>query len=117
MTRPLRTLYVALFLGVLVLLFLWSMRGVLSYQPPNQFSVLDGGLAKTFESHYDKQFPVKEIGTNVWAAIDYLLFDAGRPGVVIGEHDWLYSDEEFKPVANGPQQQRDNLALIRGVRD
>ncbi|MNF58696.1 Alginate biosynthesis protein AlgX precursor [compost metagenome] len=117
MTRPLRTLYVALFLGVLSLLLLWSLRGVLSYQAPNQFSVLDGNLAKTFESHYDKQFPLKQLGTNVWAALDYLLFNEGRPGVVIGQHDWLYSDEEFKPVADGRQHQRDNLALIQGVRD
>lgn len=117
MTRPLRKLYVALFLGVLTLLLLWSMRGVLSYQAPNQFSVLDGNLAKTFESHYDKQFPIKQIGTNVWAALDYVLFNEGRPGVVIGKHDWLYSDEEFNPVADGQQHQRDNLALIQGVRE
>lgn len=117
MTRPLRKLYVALFLGVLTLLLLWSMRGVLSYQAPNQFSVLDGDLATNFESHYDKQFPIKQLGTNVWAALDYVLFNEGRPGVVIGKHDWLYSDEEFNPVADGQQNQRDNLALIQGVRD
>lgn len=117
MTRPLRKLYVALFLGVLTLLLLWSMRGVLSYQAPNQFSVLDGDLATNFESHYDKQFPIKQLGTNVWAALDYVLFNEGRPGVVIGKHDWLFSDEEFNPVADGQQNQRDNLALIQGVRD
>src|SRR3990167_6046857 len=117
MTRPLRTVYVALFLGVLSLLLLWSLRGVLSYQAPNRFSVLDGNLAKTFESHYDKQLPIKQLGTNVWAALDYVLFNEGRPGVVIGQHDWLYSAEEFNPVADGRQHQRDNLALIRGVRE
>ena len=115
MTRPLRKLYVALFIGVLSLLSLGSLAGVLSYQLPRQFSLLDGGLAKTFESHYDQHFPLKTVGTNVWAALDYLLFNAGRPGVLIGEGDWLYSDEEFKPVADGQQQLRDNLALIRGV--
>ncbi|WP_339522752.1 alginate O-acetyltransferase [Pseudomonas sp. EA_35y_Pfl2_R111] len=117
MTRPLRKLYVALFLGVLLLLFVWSMRGVLSYDAPKQFTVLDGGLAKTFESHYDKQFPVKNIGTNVWAALDYLLFNEGRPGVLIGEGEWLYSNEEFDAVADGQQQLNDNMALIKGVRD
>ena len=117
MTRSWQKFYVALFVGVLALLFFWSMRGVFSYRTPNQYSVLDGGLAKTFESHYDKQFPVKDIGTNVWAALDYVVFGVGRPGVVIGEQEWLYSDEEFKPVADGQQHLRDNLALIRGVRD
>jgi alginate O-acetyltransferase complex protein AlgJ len=115
MTRPLHTLYVSLFIGVLSLLSLGSLAGVLSYQLPRQFSLLDGGLAKSFESHYDQHFPLKTVGTNVWAALDYLLFNAGRPGVLIGEGEWLYSDEEFKPVADGQQQLRDNLALIRGV--
>jgi alginate O-acetyltransferase complex protein AlgJ len=117
MTRPLRTLYVALFIGVLSLLFVWSIRGVLSYDVPKQFSVLDGGLAKTFESHYDEHFPVKTLGTSLWAGLDYLLFNEGRPGVQIGEQGWLYSDEEFKPEVDGPQQIRENLALIKGVRD
>lgn len=117
MTQPLRKLYVASFIGVLILIFLWSMRGVLSYRPPAEFSVLDGGLAKTFEQHYDKNLPVKDIGTNVWAAIDYLLFNEGRPGVLIGKNDWLFSDEEFNAVANAQEHLRDNLALIRGVRD
>src|SRR5690606_6307480 len=41
----------------------------------------------------------------------------GRPGVVFGRNDWLYSDEEFKPDANYQQLIQDNWALIRGVRD
>lgn len=117
MTRPFRTLYVALFIGVLGLLFAWSIRGVLSYQLPKQFSVLDGGLAKTFESHYDEHFPVKTLGTSLWAGLDYLLFNEGRTGVQIGEQGWLYSNEEFKAEVDGPQQVLDNLALIKGVRD
>jgi len=117
MTQSLRKLYVASFIGVLILIFLWSMRGVLSYRAPAEFTVLDGGLAKTFEQHYDKNLPVKDVGTNVWAAIDYLLFNEGRPGVLIGENDWLFSDEEFDPVANAQQQLNDNLAVIRGVHD
>jgi alginate O-acetyltransferase complex protein AlgJ len=74
-------------------------------------------LAKTFEQHYDEKLPVKDIGTNLWAALDYLLFNEGRSGVQIGEQGWLYSDEEFKPEVDGPQQISENLALIKGVRD
>lgn len=117
MTRPLRTLYVALFIGVLGLLFAWSMRGVLSYQLPKQFSIIDGGLAKTFENHYDEHFPIKTLGTSLWAGLDYMLFNEGRPGVQIGEQGWLYSSEEFKAEVDGAQQVRENLALIKGVRD
>lgn len=117
MTNTFRKLYVALFIGLLLVIFLWSLRGVISYSMPNEFTVLDGGLAKTFEQHYDKTLPVKEIGTNVWAAVDYLLFNEGRPGVLIGERDWLFSDEEFNPIVNAQQHLDDNLAMIRGVRD
>ncbi|NQD92548.1 alginate O-acetyltransferase, partial [Pseudomonas sp. CrR25] len=35
----------------------------------------------------------------------------------IGEHGWLFSNEEFDPVADAQKHQRDNLALIRGVRE
>nr|WP_298147239.1 alginate O-acetyltransferase [uncultured Pseudomonas sp.] len=117
MSRTWQKTYVALFLGVLVSLSLWSLRGVASYHLPKTLSVFDGGLAKTFESHYDKQFPVKELGTNVWAALQYVLFNTGRPGVMIGEHGWLYSAEEFQPVADGTQHLRENLRLIEGVRN
>ncbi|PAU56694.1 alginate O-acetyltransferase [Pseudomonas sp. PIC25] len=117
MTRQLRKLYVALFLAVLALLFVWSARNLLSVTLPPDTSVLDGKWAKAVESHYDKEFPVKRLGTNVWAALDYLLFGEGRPGVIVGRNDWLFSDEEFKPVVNGEQNIADNLALVRGVRD
>ncbi|MFP6799970.1 MAG: alginate O-acetyltransferase [Pseudomonas sp.] len=117
MTRPLRKLYVALFIGILALLFVGSIRSVLSYRPPAEYSVLDGDLAKTFEQHYDEKLPVKDIGTNLWAALDYLLFNEGRSGVQIGKQGWLYSDEEFKPEVDGPQQISENLGLIKGVRD
>lgn len=117
MTRPLRKLYVALFIGILALLFVASLRGVVSYRTPAEFSVLDGNLAKTFEQHYDEELPIKDIGTNLWAALDYLLFNEGRTGVKIGEQGWLYSDEEFKPEVDGPKQISANLALINGIRD
>ncbi|NVL45977.1 alginate O-acetyltransferase [Pseudomonas syringae pv. actinidiae] len=53
----------------------------------------------------------------LWAALDFKLFNEGRPGVVLGKDQWLYTDEEFDAVANGEQNEADNLALIQGVRD
>ncbi|RZI86587.1 MAG: alginate O-acetyltransferase, partial [Pseudomonas sp.] len=79
--------------------------------------VLNGKLAKAAETHYDEQFPIKRLSTNLWAALDYKLFNEGRPGVVLGREQWLFSDEEFKPTAGADQLMQDNLALIRGVRD
>ncbi|WP_442112275.1 alginate O-acetyltransferase [Pseudomonas sp. NUPR-001] len=117
MTRSLRKLYSVLFLALLLGLGLWSLGGLGSFQRTAQMSVLDGKLAKAAETHYDEQFPLKRIGTNLWAALDFKLFNEGRPGVVLGREQWLFSDEEFKPVANSDHFEQENLALIRGVRD
>ncbi|MGF6590938.1 alginate O-acetyltransferase [Pseudomonas sp. 2835] len=117
MTRHLRKLYALLFLALLLGLGLWSLGGLGSFQRTAQMTALDGKLAKAAETHYDEQFPLKRIGTNLWAALDFKLFNEGRPGVVLGREHWLFSDEEFKPVANSDQYEQENLALIRGVRD
>ncbi|NBA95058.1 alginate O-acetyltransferase [Pseudomonas sp. R5(2019)] len=117
MTRSLRLLYIALFLGLLVALGLWSLGAFQSLQRTSQMTVLNGKWAKATETHYDAEFPVKRLGTNLWAALDFKLFNEGRPGVVLGREQWLFSDEEFKPVANSDHFEQENLALMRGVRD
>ncbi|NNJ13818.1 alginate O-acetyltransferase [Pseudomonas putida CSV86] len=117
MTRSLRILYSLLFLALLTALGLWSLGGLAGFQRTAQMSLLDGKLAKAAETHYDEQFPLKRIGTNLWAALDFKLFNEGRPGVVLGRDQWLFSDEEFKPAADGELSRNENLALLRGVRD
>ncbi len=117
MTRTANLLYIGAFAGSLLALAIASTRSFGDFSVAADTPVLNGKLSHAFEKHYDAQFPVKQFGTNVWAALDYALFGEGRPGVVIGQDGWLYSDEEFKPVADGKQHLRDNLAIIRGVRD
>ncbi|WP_263141266.1 alginate O-acetyltransferase [Pseudomonas sp. RIT-PI-AD] len=117
MSRTQHLIYVLAFACMLLALSLWSLKGLYSFSAAAETTLLDGKLAHSLEKHYDAEFPIKQFGTNVWAAVDYGLFGEGRPGVLIGEKGWLYSDEEFKPVADGAQHQRDNLALIQGVRD
>ena len=84
---------------------------------PSPGGWLDGRAAKAFESHYDERFPGRTLGTNLWAAIDYVLFDEGRPGVVVGADGWLYSDEEFKTYAGADATVATHLALVPWVRD
>ncbi|HUR41956.1 MAG TPA: alginate O-acetyltransferase [Verrucomicrobiae bacterium] len=78
---------------------------------------LDGRAARAFEGHYDERFPGKTLGTNLWAAIDYVVFDEGRPGVVVGANGWLYTDEEFKTYPGAEAAITSHLALIATVRD
>lgn len=117
MTRTLRILYSLLFLALLLALGLWSLGGLDSFQRTAQMTVLNGRLAKAAETHYDEHFPIKRIGTNLWAALDFKLFNEGRAGVVLGRDQWLFSDEEFKPTADADALVQENLALVRGVRD
>ena len=117
MNRTLRITYSMSFLGLLVGLGAWSVGGLDSFTRTGQMTLLDGKLAKAAETHYDEQFPIKRIGTNLWAALDFKLFNEGRPGVVLGREQWLFSDEEFKPTAGAEQLMNENLALVRGVRD
>lgn len=115
MSRTSSIAHIALFLAPLLGIGVWSLHGFDDLNLPANVSLLDGSLAKVVETHYEAQFPLKRPGTNLWAALDYSVFDEGRPGVMLGRHDWLFSDEEFKPVAHGMQHIETNLRLIRGV--
>jgi alginate O-acetyltransferase complex protein AlgJ len=117
MTRSLRILYIAIFMGLLLVLGIWSLRSFANFSTSAETTVLDGKWTKAAETHYDDEFPIKRLGTNLWAALDYKLFNEGRPGVVLGKDQWLYTDEEFDAVVNAEQNEADNLALIQGVRD
>lgn len=117
MNRTLRITYSLSFMGLLVGLGAASLGGLDSFTRTGQMTLLDGKLAKAAETHYDEQFPIKRVGTNLWAALDFKLFNEGRPGVVLGRDQWLFSDEEFKPTASAEQLMQDNLALVRGIRD
>jgi alginate O-acetyltransferase complex protein AlgJ len=117
MTRSLRILYIALFLGLLLALGLWSLVAFGNFHRTEQMTLLNGKWAKAVETHYDDEFPIKRLGTNLWAALDFKVFNEGRPGVILGRDQWLYTDEEFDPVANSEQIEAENFALIRGVRD
>ena len=117
MTRSLRFLYIFLFLAILLVLGLWSLRSFIGFSTSKETTVLNGHWTKAVETHYDEEFPIKRLGTNLWAALDYKVFNEGRPGVILGKDQWLYTDEEFDAVANSEQNEADNLAIIQGVRD
>ncbi len=115
--RPFHLWYSLLFVGMLFGLSLPSMKSLATFSAPARVRVLDGMAAHDFEHYYDRSFPVRTMGTNIWAAISYVLFNEGRPGVVIGQHGWLYTDEEFRTYPEAEQHIRNNLATIGRVAD
>lgn len=116
MTRSLRLFYIALFMLTLTVLGLWSVRSFFGFSTNAEATVLNGRWTKAVETHYDEEFPIKRLGTNLWAALDFKLFNEGRPGVVLGRDQWLYSDEEFNPIVNEELNLQGNYALVEGVR-
>ena len=111
MNRSLRVQSV-LFSGAIVTLGALAAVNARSFHLFGPVNMVNGTLAKVFESQYDERFPVKRLGVNLWAAIDYAVFDEGRAGVVIGKQGWLYTDEEFNVSNDYETHLRDNLALI-----
>jgi alginate O-acetyltransferase complex protein AlgJ len=112
--RTINILYSLTFVVLMATLSLAALPNLFGFSTASETSVLDGKLTHAIEKHYDKGFPVKEFGTNAWAALEYGLFGEGRLGVVVGREDWLFTDEEFKPSKN-PRQLDDNWQLIAGV--
>lgn len=106
-----------LFGAVILVTALIAGQRAVPYAVPAGTDVIEGGLTRSFESHYDKVFPVKTFGTNLWAAIQFALFGEGRSGVVVGEDGWLYTQEEFRDYADAEAHIAARLRLIERVRD
>jgi alginate O-acetyltransferase complex protein AlgJ len=116
MTRHLTSLQSFLFATLVLITAALALHRATPYKNAVDEDVVRGKAAHAFESHYDERFPVKTLGINVWAAIDYTLFHEGRPGVVLGKDGWLYTDEEFNVASDSEQRIGRNLALIGWVR-
>ena len=115
-THRAMTLNAALFAGLVLILGIAALVRAWDFRPMQHPDILRGKLAHAFETHYDKEFPLKNLGVNLWAAIDYSLFKEGRPGVVVGRDGWLYTDEEFKLDNDSPALIERNLTLIDWVK-
>ncbi len=105
-----------LFCAVLAVVGVLAAIHMRSFRTPQNISITNGGLAKALESHYEDHFPAKQLGVNLWAAIDYTLFNEGRRGVIVGTRGWLYTDEEFHVPERADATLRKNLQAISSTR-
>ena len=55
----------------------------------------EGELVRRLERRVDEVFVLRQPSIALWADASYLLFHAGRPGVLVGHDDWLFTREEF----------------------
>lgn len=117
MTKASAKITAVLFIVLVLALGVLSVRPLLGYQTEEELSPVNGELARNLENHYDEQFPAKDLGTNLWAAINYTLFEEGRQGVVVGKDDWLFTDEEIYPTAREQDVVNRNLLRVKRIGD
>lgn len=107
-------MFMALFLGVCLIT---GLANPALLESPAE-SLLDGSWAAAYQEAFDDGSPLFEPATAVWGAIEYSLFGQGRPGLLVGEDDWLFSAEEFAypaETASGQALLESNLDIISGV--
>lgn len=101
---------VAIFSGLLSLLYPVGHFFVTEPAAWEQFR--KGELVRKLERHVDEEFVLREPSIAFWADASYLLFHAGRPGVLVGEQEWLFTREEYYFDARSEQRLAQNLAQL-----
>ena len=94
---------------------LMATRNYLSYKTDAKADWVTGEQASLFEQYYDDRLPIKDIGINSWALVDYLVFKEGREGVVVAHDDWLYTQEEFKRYLGSDNYTQENETVVLAV--
>ena len=63
-------------------------------------TVSNGKWTSIYEKEFADKLPVREPGLSFWGALELLIFQEGRKGVIIGKNGWLFTDEEFTADKN-----------------
>lgn len=66
-----------------------------TFELPERGSWVRGERTAQYERDLDASLPFRDLAITTWGVLEYTLFREGRPGVLIGEGDWLFTDEEF----------------------
>jgi alginate O-acetyltransferase complex protein AlgJ len=80
-------------------------------------ALLDGTLAAAIEDTADEHLLHREASIAGWAVAELLVFGDGNDGVLVGEHGWLYTDEEFALQPHEQGELEAKLAWIQAARD
>ena len=97
----------AIFSGLVSLLYPVAHFFVAETAPWDQFR--KGELVRKLEKHVDEVFVLREPSISLWADASFLFFHAGRPGVLVGEDDWLFTREEYYYDSRSEQLLSKNL--------
>ncbi|NBX65411.1 MAG: hypothetical protein EBQ96_00215 [Proteobacteria bacterium] len=115
-----KSVYAALFMIVfLASTFLMAMGSIWSIrdkiEQPRFWNVIEGRWSLAFERKLDEAVPVKEQGTHFWGLINYAVFKDGKPGVLIGDDGWLFTNEEFMQYPGARKQLMTKVDFVKEV--
>lgn len=97
--------------------FMLTIPSALKYERSSSLTLLDGKLAHDFEKYVTSHHPYRDVALNSWTALELSLFKAGKPGVVIGNDDWLFTLEEMPLPSSRDKQLAINLERVRSTVD
>lgn len=80
-------------------------------------SLLEGGLTREFEEIYKTSLPHREPAVGLLGAARYLTLGVGKKGVVVGNDDWFFTEEEFGPNVNSEPLIARSVAEITAIRN
>ncbi len=87
---------------------------------PEQFrQVLSGDWADAYQTSFDLQSPLRDVGLEVWGSLRFGFFREGLPGVAVGSDNWLFTSEEFISLPSQAREEERAAAAagyIAGVR-
>nr|WP_321979745.1 hypothetical protein [uncultured Cohaesibacter sp.] len=86
-------------------------------QGTSERSLLEGGLTREFEEIYKTSLPHREPAVGLLGAARYLTLGVGKKGVVVGDDEWFFTEEEFGPDINSEPLIERSVAEIAAVRN
>ena len=107
----------AFFLLTMVLGTVAAFLSPATWRWPAEGSFWQGEQTARYEAAFNEGLPFRDFAVDTWGVLEYLLFHEGRPGVVVGTDDWLFTHEEVTFYPNAEAETARKLAFIENVRD
>ena len=86
-----------------------------TFQWPREGSFLRGEQAARYEKAFNDALPFRSAAIATWGILEYTLFHEGREGVVVGQHNWLFTSEEVAFYENAAAETTRKLAYVKKV--
>jgi len=86
-------------------------------EPLTSNNALNGRWALGYETAFNKSVDIYQPSVDTWGLFNYLLFEEGRDGVLIGEDGWLFTKEEFDYSPHQAEEVSEKIQYIKEVHD